>query len=226
VLGIAAGYLMFLSLGYIRSSSEAYTAKNLIRVSQSYEEIKAPLVKALNNRPNHPEAAVYLSLLDQKVFDQVQNEQFLSESYAVVTRALQDEPYNKDLLSQLVNYYDLKGQNEEAYHVYLDNADKFMWDISWYDQLISRAAILGLQANAQQDEAQRQEYFTVALDAYKHVTDGIEYLKTLPPKQLQGREFYITAAIALNAGKVQLMSGQAEAAQATLGQSSLTDMRI
>lgn len=41
LLGIGTGYLLFLSLGYISSSSEAYTAKKLVKVSQSYEEIKA-----------------------------------------------------------------------------------------------------------------------------------------------------------------------------------------
>ena len=216
VLGIGTGYLMFLSLGYISASNETYKAKRLLNISQSYDEMKIPLDKALKERPNHPEAARYLSLLDQQVFRQFQKEEFLDESYAVVTRALADEPYNKELLSQLAGYYDLKGKSEEAYHVYLDNADKFMWDIDWYDQLISRAAILGQQAHAQKDEARRQEYFTAALDAYQHVTDGIEHLKTLPPEQLQGREFFITSTMALNAGRVQFLSGQEDAALATL----------
>ncbi|MFD1904282.1 hypothetical protein ACFSQ7_09795 [Paenibacillus rhizoplanae] len=54
LLGIGTGYLLFLSLGYISSSSEAYAAKKLIQVSQSYEEIKAPLVKALKNPSESP----------------------------------------------------------------------------------------------------------------------------------------------------------------------------
>lgn len=218
VMGIGTGYLLFLSLGYISSSSEAYEAKKLVRVSQSYDEIKAPLVKALDIRPNHPESAAYLSMLDQQVFTQTQNEEYLAESYAVLTRALKDEPYNKDLLSQLANYYDLKGESDTAYHIYLDHADKFMWDINWYDQLISRASILGQQAYAKQDEAGKQAYYDSALASFKHVTDGIAYLKTLPPEQLQGREFFITSTIALNAGRIQFLSGQEEDAKATIKQ--------
>ncbi|QUL54049.1 O-antigen ligase family protein [Paenibacillus tritici] len=218
LLGIGTGYLLFLSLGYISSSSEAYAAKKLLKVSQSYEEIKAPLVKALKTRPNHPESATYLSLLDQKVFTQNHNEQFLDEAHTVVTRALEDEPYNKELLTQLAGYYDLKGQSDEAYHVYLDNADKFMWDINWYDQLISRASLLGLQAYAKHDEAGQQKYFDSALIVYKHVTDGIAHLKSLPPEQLQGREFFVISAMALNAGRIQRMSGDEEAALATIKQ--------
>lgn len=218
LLGIGTGYLLFLSLGYISSSSEAYAAKKLVNVSQSYDEIKAPLVKALKTRPNHPESAAYLSMLDQQVFTQTQNEQFLDESYTVLTRALEGEPYNKDLLSQLAKYYDLKGQSEESLQVYQDNADKFMWDINWYDHLISRASLLGLQAYAKQDEAGKQKYFNSALASYKHVTDGIEHLKTLPPEQLQGREFFVTSTIALNAGRIQSLSGDGEAAEATVKQ--------
>lgn len=218
LLGIGTGYLLFLSLGYISSSSEAYTAKKLVNVSQSYEEIKTPLAKALKTRPNHPESAIYLSMLDQQVFTQTQNKQFLEESYTVLTRALEGEPYNKDLLSQLAKYYDLKGQSEESYRVYLDNADKFMWDINWYDHLISRASLLGLQAYAKRDEAGEQKYFNSALASYKHVTDGIEHLKTLPPEQLQGREFFVTSTIALNAGRVQVLSGDEEAARTTVQQ--------
>nr|WP_229521453.1 O-antigen ligase family protein [Paenibacillus monticola] len=216
VLGIGTVFLLYLSLGYISSSNDAYTAKKLVNVSQSYEEIKVPLVKALKERPNHPESAMYLSLLDQKVFNQTQDEQYLNESYIVLTRALEDEPYNKILLSQLVSYYDLKGESDEAYQVYLENADKFIWDIKWYDALISRASSFGQKAYTQKDEAKKQEYFTVVLESYKHVTEGIEYLLTLPPEQLQGREFFITPAIALNAGKIQLLSGQEEASLETL----------
>lgn len=218
VLGVGTGYLLFLSLGYIRSSSEAYAAKKLIQVSQSYEEIKAPLVKALNIRPYHPESAMYLSLLDQKVYEQTKNEQFLDEAYAVLTRALKDEPSNKELLTQLASYYDLKGESDAAYHVYLDNADKFMWDINWYAQFISRASLLGQQAYSKQDEAGQQTYFASALSAYRHVTDGIAHLKSLPPEQLQGREFFVTPTIGLSAGRVQFLSGDKDAAAAAVKQ--------
>ncbi|OMF87253.1 O-antigen ligase family protein [Paenibacillus sp. FSL R7-0337] len=218
VLGIGTGYLLFLSLNYIRSSSEANAAKKLIQVSQSYEEIKAPLIKALHIRPYLTESAIYLSMLDQKVYEQTKNEQFLDEAYAVLTRALKNEPSNKELLTQLASYYDLKGESDAAYHVYLDNADKFMWDINWYAGLISRASLLGLQAYSKQDEAGQQTYFASALSAYTHVTDGIAHLKSLPPEQFQGREFFVTPAIGLNVGRVHLLSGDKDAADAAVKQ--------
>ncbi|MCL6601797.1 MAG: O-antigen ligase family protein [Paenibacillus sp.] len=216
VLTVGTAFLLFLSISYLGSSSAAAKAKNLLGVSQSYEEIKEPLVKALKNRPSHPESAAYLSSIDQQVFSQTQDEQYLNESYNTLVRALKDEPYNKNLLTQLVSYYDLKSQNDLSYAIYRDNADKFNWDIEWYEALISRSYSLGHEAYAQKNEAKEKEYFTTGLNAYTHVEAGVEHLKTLPPEQLQGRPFAITPTMALNAGKMQLMSGQGEAAAKTL----------
>ncbi|UQZ32825.1 polymerase [Paenibacillus sp. PK3_47] len=214
--GTGTLYLLFLAISHISSSNSAYAGQKLLSVSQSYEEIKTPLAKALKARPGHPESAVYLSSLDQTVFNQTQKQEFLDEAYHVITRALEDEPYNKNLLRQLVNYYDLKGEKDPAYRVYLDHAYKFSWDIGWYEELISRAVLLGEEAYVQKDAAKQQEYFSAGLEAYKHVTDGIQHLQELPPEQLQGREYFITSAIALNAARIQQLSGQAEAALATL----------
>ncbi|WP_379157428.1 O-antigen ligase family protein [Paenibacillus sp. sgz5001063] len=216
VLTIGTVFMIFLSISSISSSSSALKAKQLIGVSQSYEELKAPLVAALKDRPYHPEAAAYLSSMDQQVFNQTKDEKYLSESFDVVNRALKDEPYNKQLLQQLASYYDLKGQSDLALAVYRDNADKFNWDIDWYDALISRSQVLASAANVQKDEAKTKEYLTTGLDAYKHVTDGVEHLKTLPPEQMQGRPFSVTPTIALNAGKMQQIAGQKEDAAATL----------
>jgi hypothetical protein len=220
VLTVGTVFLLFLSISYIGSSNAALKGKNLIRVSTSYEEIKKPLVEALTTRPGHPESVLYLSSLDQQVFSQNQDEQFLNEAYSVLIRALEDEPYNKNILAQLVSYYDLKGQSDLAYGVYRDNADKFNWDINWYDTLISRSFALGQQALNQKDEAKKEAYFTEELEAYNHVLTGVEHLKTLPPEQMQGRPFSVTPAIALNVGKMQLLSGQEDAAKTTLKLSS------
>ncbi|MEK4004122.1 O-antigen ligase family protein [Paenibacillus sp. FSL H3-0333] len=216
VLSIGTIFLLFLSISYIGSSNAALKGKNLVSVSTSYEEIKTPLVKALDARPYHPEAALYLSTLDMQVFKQTQDEQYLAEASNVLTSALKDEPYNKNLLAQLASYYDLKGQPDMALAVYSDNAYKFNWDITWYESLINRAQTLAAAAAEQKDEAKKQEYLTAGLDAYKHVEDGVEHLKTLPPEQMQGRPFSVTPAIALNVGKLQVISGQNDVAAATL----------
>ncbi|MFC3750523.1 O-antigen ligase family protein [Paenibacillus sp. GCM10012306] len=216
VITLGSLFLLFLSVTYISSSNAAVNSKNLMSVSQSYEEIKTSLTKALKNRPTHPESVAYLSAMDQQVYSQTQDEQYLNESYSLLTRALKDEPYNKTLLNQLIAYYNLKGQKDLALAVYQDNADKFNWDIVWYSGLISSSFELGQEAYNQKDTAKEQEYFKTGLAAYEHVVAGVEHLKTLPPEQLQGRPFSVTPEIALNVGKMQYMSGQIEVAAETL----------
>ncbi|MBW4081596.1 O-antigen ligase family protein [Paenibacillus sp. S150] len=216
VLAIGTAFMLFLSISAISSGSAAVKAKQLMGVSQSYEELKAPLIDTLKDRPYHPEAAAYLSAMDQQVYGQTQDEQYLEEAYSVLTRALKDEPYNKNLLKQLASYYDLKNQSELAFALYRDNAAKFNWDIDWYDALISRSVALANAAITQNDDAKKQEYLTTGLDAFKHVADGVEHLKTLPPEQLQGRPFSVTPTIALNAAKLQQLSGQEDDIVATL----------
>ena len=216
VLGIGTVSLLFILIGYIESSNAAVQARNLIRVSQSYEEMKAPMVKALDKRPSHPESAIYLSSINQQVFNQTQDEQFLEESFHVLTRALKGEPYNKQLLTLLAAYYDLKGQSDLAHEVYRDNANKFVWDIDWYDVLVRRSLAMGDQAHTLKDDVLKQEYFKTGLETYEQVVVGVEYLKTLPPEQMQGRPFSITPTIALNTGKIQLMLGEPAVAAVTL----------
>ncbi|MFF2017905.1 O-antigen ligase family protein [Paenibacillus sp. NPDC058177] len=217
VLGTGSLILLFILVGYIGSSNAIAKGKQLLRVSQMYEEIKEPFVKVLNQRPGHPEAAIYLSSLNQQVFNQTLNEQFLDESYQIVTRALKKEPYNKQLLTQLADYYDLKGQGELALGVYRDHAVDFVWDVKWIDTLISRSLAMGAEANTLRDDAGKQAYFNTGLEAYAKVLAGVEYLKTLPPEQLQGRPYSVTPTIALNVGKIQLLTGEPEKAETTLG---------
>ncbi|BCG61269.1 O-antigen ligase family protein [Paenibacillus sp. URB8-2] len=222
---IGAAAVLFVSLRYISSANAAADAKAIAQTSQSYEEIKAPLLKALKNRPSLPESVIILSSLDNQVYQQTKNEQFAAESLAVLTRGLKDEPNNKQMLKQLINLYDVQGKTEEAYAVYRDNADKYNWDIEWYEPLISRSFDLGNQAFLQKDSAKEQQYFQTGLAAYEHVVAGVAHLKTLPAGQMQGRPFSATPLIALSAGKMQLMTGKTAEAAATLKQGLSDDYK-
>ncbi|MNC38593.1 hypothetical protein D3C75_872090 [compost metagenome] len=127
------------------------------------------------------------------------------------------------MLQQLIALYDLQGKIEDSYAVYRDNQDKYIWDIEWYEPLITRSFDLGNQAYQQKDTAQEQQYFQTGLAAYEHVVQGVAYLKTLPAGQMQGRPFSVTPLIALNAGKMQLMTGKTAEAAATFKQGLTED---
>jgi len=216
LLALSTVFLLVLSGRYVSSSNAAMRTKQIISYSQSYDEIKAALLKTMKLRPTHPESVTSLSSIDQQMFGQTKDKQYSDEAFKILTKALKDEPYNKYLLQEMANLYDLTEQDELAYGVYRDNAGKFIWDIIWYESLINRSFNLGYEAYAQKDESKEQEFFATGLQAFEHVEAGIGHLKSLPPEQLQGRPFAVTPAIALSAGKMQLMSGQTEAAAKTL----------
>lgn len=186
-LAVSSIALLVFSARSVSSSNAALKAKQISAVSNSYEEIAAPLQKALSYRKTHPESSALLSGLDQQVYKQTQNGQFAQEAYAVLERALKQEPNNKQLLNLLISYYDILNQPESAYNVYADNARRFNWDINWYENMISRAFAIGNEARTNNDNSKQQQYFSAGLAHYQHVLDGIEYLSTLPEAQLQGR---------------------------------------
>ncbi|WP_169823463.1 hypothetical protein [Paenibacillus yonginensis] len=223
VLGLASIVLIFVTIRYVAASNNITEGQNLLKTSKNYQEIKAPFAKALDLRANQPDAVLYTASLDQSVFKQTQQQTYYDEAYSLLMNALKKEPYNQDLLNQLMTGYTLNNQADEAYKVLADNAYKFAWDINWYEKLISQSFELGYQALGQGDTDKEKSYFQTGIEAYQHVVKGVAHLATLPPGQLQGRPFSITPTIALNAGKMQLLSGKAADAAATLKKSLTKD---
>ncbi|WP_379135470.1 O-antigen ligase family protein [Paenibacillus sp. sgz500958] len=223
VLVVCTLFLLVLSGRYISSGNAALNAKQVAASSQSYDEIKTALLKTMKVRPTHPESVTTLSSIDQQMYGMTKDTQYTDEALSVLTRALKDEPHNKYILTELAGAYDLTDQPERAYELYRDNIYKFVWDINWYEILIHRSFDLGYEAYIQKNEGKEQEYFTSGLEAFAKVQAGIEHLKTLPPEQLQGRPFGITQSIALNAGKILMMSGESEAAAEIMKQAITTD---
>ncbi|WP_223065905.1 O-antigen ligase family protein [Paenibacillus caui] len=218
VLGLAAIVLVIVGARYIVAANDVQKGQALVKTSNNYEEIMAPLKKALSIRSSHPDAVLYAASLDQAVFKQTKQEQFYNESYDLLTKALEKDSHNKRLLYQLIAGYGLNNQPDQAYQVLADNSGKFAWDIDWYEKLITQSYELGYQALGQGDTAKEQSYFKTGLEAYDHVVKGVAHLATLPPGQMQGRPFSVTPTIALNAGRMQFISGQAAEGAATLKQ--------
>ncbi|ECH9276591.1 polymerase, partial [Salmonella enterica subsp. enterica] len=163
---------------------------------------------ALKKRSAQPDAVLYLSSLLQAGFDQTKDEAFYNQEQSLLTNALKKEPFNKDMYKQLIKLYQSKGEYDKAYAVYRDNADRYAYDMSWYENLIVQSYELGYQKLGEQDTAQKEQYFQTGLAAYQHVVDGVEHLKTLPKGQMQGNPFEITQPMVLNAGKMQFMMNE------------------
>ncbi|AZK45966.1 O-antigen ligase family protein [Paenibacillus lentus] len=209
---VASLILIFTSIRYIQANDEVSRGRELMSTSTNFQEIKAPLERALQKRANQPDAVLNLHVLMKAGYEQTQDESFYNESYKLLTNALKKEPFNKSIYNQLMALHQLKGESEQVYAILRDNADKYAWDMNWYDQLISQSYELGYQALGQGAIAEKEKYFKTGLDAYAHVSAGVEHLKTLPPGQFQGGEFYITPQMTLSAGKMQFMMNEPEQA--------------
>ncbi|CAM2937315.1 O-antigen ligase family protein [Paenibacillus sediminis] len=211
LLTLASIVLVFVSLRYVSASSSALEARAIISTSNSYEELRKPLDKELKIRSTHPDTVLLMTSLLEQMYKQTQNDAYYKEAYTLLTKALKDEPYNKNLLNQLITMDELKNQQAEAFKVLKEHVNTFKWDINWYESLIAKAYELGST-----DAAKKDEYFNTGLTAYNEILKGVAYLKTLPKGQFPGRPFEVTPTIALHAGKMYYMSNKPDQAAAAL----------
>ncbi|MEC0127764.1 O-antigen ligase family protein [Paenibacillus pabuli] len=216
IAGVAVIILLIVSVRFLQANHYAYEAKEVAQTSQSFEEIKAPLDKDLSIRSTHFDSLLMLSSLYQQGYEQTKDDQFYTASVQLLQHGLEEEPFNKSMVKQLMALYELKGEADQAFTLQKEYADNYAWDMSWYEQLISRSFDLGYQALGQGDTAKKESYFASGLDAYQHVVDGIAHLKTLPEGQMQGEAFELTPTMILNSGKMKYMLNDAARAAAIL----------
>lgn len=216
IVGLCGILVMITSIRYVQAADSGMEAGRIVQVSSSFEEIKAPLDKDLSIRPSHPDSVLLTASLYQTIYKQNQDENFYSASVDLLNKALEAEPYNKSMLSRLIESYEMKQQPEQAYEVLINNAYKFKWDISWSEQIINKGYDLGMKALGAGDAATKDKYFKQATEAFAKVQTGIQHLATLPEGQLQGRSFENTPDMILHTGKMHFMMNQPEQASETL----------
>ncbi|WP_339220238.1 O-antigen ligase family protein [Paenibacillus sp. FSL W7-1332] len=216
IVGLCAILVMITSIRYVQAADSGMEASRIVQVSSSFEEIKAPLDKDLSIRPSHPDSVLLTASLYQTIYKQNQDENFYNASVDLLNKALKSEPYNKSMLSRLIESYEMKQQPEQAYEVLINNAYKFKWDISWSEQIINKGYDLGMKALGAGDAATKDKYFKQATETFAKVQTGIQHLATLPEGQLQGRSFENTPDMILHTGKMYYMMNQPEQASETL----------
>ncbi|GGJ00977.1 O-antigen ligase family protein [Paenibacillus hunanensis] len=209
LIGLAALIISFTSLRFSQAAGDVVKVAELASSKNAtYEQYRTLLDDVLSIRSTYPEAVVYLSSLLTQGYQQTKNEQFYNEDLALLNKAHDREPYNKDIVKQMITLYQVHGESDKAFALLVDSTPKYKWDISWYEGVIAQAYVLGNQAYQSKDTAAEQKYFQAGLNAYQQVLDGIQYLTTLPEGQLQGREFDVTPKIALGVGEIYLMQGE------------------
>jgi O-antigen ligase len=212
VIGVLSIVLLFTGLRFVQASNAAKEAKAL-EGSNSFEERQAAYNKDLNLRPTHTDSIVGLSRMYYQVYQQTKREEFYEGGLLILQQGLAAEPFNKNLLLIEMRLEQAKGNTDKAFAILENNRANFNWDLDWHNLLITQAFEFGNKARLEKDTAHEKKYFEAGMSAYQRILDGMAHLKTLPPTQLTGRPFEITPSIALNAGKIQFVSGKpAEAA--------------
>lgn len=163
IAGVAVIILLIVSVRFLQANYYAYEAKEVAQTSQSFEEIKAPLDKDLSIRSTHFDSLLMLSSLYQQGYEQTKDDQFYTASVQLLKHGLEAEPFNKSMVKQLINLYELKGEADQAYTLQKEYADNYAWDMSWYEQLISRSFNLGYQVLGQGDTTKKESYFASGL---------------------------------------------------------------
>lgn len=205
VIAIGALVLIFTSIRYIQANNAAIEGQRVMASSTDYQQIQSPFVEALDKRSNQPDAILNYNVLLRSAYEQTKEETFYEQDLKLLTDALKKEPYNKNMYTSLMALYQSKGENDKSYNILKDNAFRYVYDQDWYEQLIIQSYELGYQAMSMDAKEQMEKYFFNGIQAYNHVIQGVEHLKTLPKGQLQGNEFAVTPAMTLYTGKMQFM---------------------
>lgn len=224
VIVIASLLLIFTSLRYVQANNPLQKGQELMSSSTNFQEIQGSLTEALNKRKHHPAATLNYNVLLRSAFEQTQEDSFYTQNVSLLTNALKQEPFNKSMYEQLITLYKTKGEFEKAYVVRKDNANRYTYDQNWYEQLIADSYELGYQSLGNGDIEEKDKYFFTGLQAFEHVVQGVEHLKTLPEGQLQGNPFAVTMNMALYAGKMQYMMNEPAKAAAIFKQGLPLDL--
>ena len=225
-LGIIGIGLFITSLLFVQASSSFASAKETVNKTHDFNQTMKYLKKAMDIRPTHPEYAAFEAKLYLEVYKQQKDEQFFTEAEKALMKAIADNPNHKQpLIMQLIEAYKMKGMDDNIYSVYSQNANKFPWDMNWYDEYMDftlREGYKSISANPEKKDG----YLNEVISAFEHVKARVAHLKTLPEGQKQGKPFFVTSRMAMNAGRAYFMKGepgQAAEAMKPYLQDDLTD---
>ncbi|MGZ9586219.1 O-antigen ligase family protein [Paenibacillus marinisediminis] len=209
-IGLLAVVLLFTSITFISATNGYKQATTNLQTSNDYNVITAPLDKALSIRPHHPDYVSLKANLLTQIYKQTQDESYYDASYTLLQEALKYEPNSMNLYVQLINLYSTKNMEKEILSVYEQNLHRYPWNIKWIEGYMRSASRLAYMSVG--DQAEVDKYSAVVMDMLKYVEDGMEYLKTLPEGQLQGRVFEITPKVALHVGQIYYLNGKTQEA--------------
>jgi tetratricopeptide (TPR) repeat protein len=178
--------------------------------------------------PSHPDYPLRKADWLTQAYKQSGNEAFLTETRTMLDYIKRYEPYNRQLI--LAQYHNLKqfGEYNNAIVLLEEGIHKFQWDINFYDAAITEHF---LERNRLLESAPKEAILhqNRVMELYNEILRRMELLKTLPPEQLQGRDFSPTPYIRAAVGAIYFDTKDYQAALAileSLKESDISDAYI
>jgi hypothetical protein len=226
LLAVLSIVMFYISAQLVSANSSYKQTLEVVKKSQDYNQIVAPLDKAISLHPAHPDylltgqvsrIGILLQVSNQmQKEDPKKGEAFFNQAQDLLNQLLKKEPHNRMVAMQQLNMLLIKGNKQEA----LEWSNAQIPNYPWYIEMYEKSMSLGIDlANQAREKNNMQEYNTRldnALATYKDVLARVDSLKNLPKEQAQGRAFAVTPSMALNAGQISYMRGDYAAAAATI----------
>lgn len=226
VLAVLSIVMFYISAQLVSANGSYKQTLEIVKKSQDYNQIVAPLDKAISLHPAHPDylltgqvsrIGILLQVYNQmQKEDPTKSEAFFNQAQDLLNQLLKKEPHNRMVAMQQLNMLLIKGNKQEA----LEWSNAQIPNYPWYIEMYEKSMSLGIDlANQAREKNNMQEYnsrLDSALATYKDVLARVDSLKNLPKEQLQGRPFVVTPSMALNAGQISYMRGDYAGAAATI----------
>ncbi|MFD0697763.1 O-antigen ligase family protein [Paenibacillus sp. GCM10027628] len=222
LLTVLSVVMFYISAQLVSANSSYEQSLEVVKKSQDYNTIVAPLDKAISLHPAHPDylltgqlsrIGILMQVYNQmKTTDPTKADGFFNQAQDLLNQLLKKEPHNRMVALQQLNMLLIKGKQQDALDWSNAQLPNYPWYIDLYEKSISLNIELANKAREKNDAKEFNQHLDNVLAIYKEVQQKIESLKNLPKGQLQGREFTVTPSIALNVGQVSFMRGDYAAA--------------
>ncbi|KRE51063.1 O-antigen ligase family protein [Paenibacillus sp. Soil724D2] len=226
VLAVLSIVMFYISAQLVSANSSYKQTLEVVKKSKDYNQVVAPLDKAISLHPAHPDYLLTGQVSRIGILLQVSNqmqkedpkkaETFFNQAQDLLNQLLKKEPHNRMVAMQQLNMLLIKGKTQEALDWSTAQIPNYPWYIDLYEKSMSlniELANQDIQKNNIQDTNKKLDN---VLATYNEVLARIDSLKNLPKEQAQGREFALTPSMSLNVGQVHYMRGDYAGAANTI----------
>ncbi|MFC5649804.1 O-antigen ligase family protein [Paenibacillus solisilvae] len=165
------------------------------------DQILPSLDKAIKISPDHPDYTLRKLDWMKQAYNSTQDVKYRQEQEKLITQLKHYAPYNRLLFVEEYQYYKNVGKSDIVLSTIDEALTTFPWDMNFYEAGIMEYYLFGDKEKTINSKDTDIKW-NHSLELYKEVLNRIEYLKSLPTGQLQGREFKVTPTMRLAIGQI------------------------